>query len=163
MLEYERTLARFQIGFTHKLADGIDEARMTHQPAPGMNPPLWILGHVAMSLGGMLQRLGKPGLVPAEWRKLFGPGTDPAKVPEPHPSKAMLVSVLTEAAGALIAATEAATVEELAVPNPVEFVRGVMPTLGDLIAHIMTTHWAFHLGQLSAWRRLHGLPPVLGF
>ena len=31
---------------------------------------------------------------------------------------------------------------------------------GDLLNHILTTHFASHLGQLSSWRRLMGLPPL---
>jgi len=38
----------------------------------------------------------------------------------------------------------------------------VLPTRGDLLAHILTTHEATHLGQLSAWRRQLGFPPVRG-
>jgi hypothetical protein len=41
------------------------------------------------------------------------------------------------------------------------FLKGPLPTVGDLLAHLMTTHEAAHLGQLSAWRRLLGLPGVL--
>jgi hypothetical protein len=37
------------------------------------------------------------------------------------------------------------------------------PRMADFVAHLMTTHAASHLGQLSAWRRLRGLPAVLGF
>ena len=33
-------------------------------------------------------------------------------------------------------------------------------TVGDLVAHLMTTHLATHLGQLSAWRRLQGKPAL---
>ena len=41
------------------------------------------------------------------------------------------------------------------------FLRESLTTVGELVAHLMTTHPAFHLGQLSTWRRANGLPSVL--
>jgi hypothetical protein len=35
-----------------------------------------------------------------------------------------------------------------------------MTTVGHLVGHLLTTHFATHLGQLSAWRRLAGFAPV---
>jgi hypothetical protein len=29
-------------------------------------------------------------------------------------------------------------------------------TMGDIVTHLLTTHFAFHIGQISAWRRLEG-------
>jgi hypothetical protein len=57
-----------------------------------------------------------------------------------------------------------ATDEVLLKPHGVEmaFVRNNFPTVGDLTSHLMTTHTGFHLGQLAMWRRMMGLPGVLG-
>ncbi len=35
-----------------------------------------------------------------------------------------------------------------------------LKTRGDLAAHILSTHFAFHLGQLSTLRRMLGRPPL---
>jgi hypothetical protein len=32
-----------------------------------------------------------------------------------------------------------------------------------MITNLLLSHAMLHLGQLSAWRRLNGLPGVLGF
>jgi len=45
----------------------------------------------------------------------------------------------------------------------IELVKAALPTVGDLLLHVMTAHPMLHLGQLSAWRRLMGLGSVLGF
>jgi hypothetical protein len=34
-------------------------------------------------------------------------------------------------------------------------------TQGDILSHLMTTHFATHVGQLSVWRRAHGKPPLV--
>ena len=50
----------------------------------------------------------------------------------------------------------------MAAPNrlPIRFLLRHLPTVGDLLAHLLTTHSAYHLGQLSTWRRAAGLPEV---
>jgi uncharacterized damage-inducible protein DinB len=47
------------------------------------------------------------------------------------------------------------------MPQPGPFLQKELPTLGDILGHLMTTHPSLHLGQLSTWRRVIGLPPVL--
>jgi hypothetical protein len=60
-------------------------------------------------------------------------------------------------------AAEKVTAARLAERHPVDlaFLRDSLPTVGDLLAHLMTTHPAAHLGQLSAWRRACGKSEVL--
>jgi hypothetical protein len=38
--------------------------------------------------------------------------------------------------------------------------RHVFPTAGDLLAHLLTSHEATHVGHLSACRRGRGMPPL---
>ncbi len=38
--------------------------------------------------------------------------------------------------------------------------RKLMPTLGDGMTFLLTGHFWMHLGQLSAWRRACGMPPL---
>jgi hypothetical protein len=50
--------------------------------------------------------------------------------------------------------------EALARPAP-ERMRSRFPTVANVLLGLMTSHFASHLGQLSAWRRAVGLPSVL--
>ena len=59
-------------------------------------------------------------------------------------------------------AVKGVTAAQLAAPSPFAPMLELLPTAGDLLAHVLTTHATMHLGQLSAWRRLKGLPAVLG-
>ena len=36
----------------------------------------------------------------------------------------------------------------------------ILPTLGDALLQVVSAHTAFHAGQLAAWRRAIGRPPV---
>ena len=50
-----------------------------------------------------------------------------------------------------------ADAEALAAPNEIELLEGSpLVTRGDLLSHLLTTHFSFHVAQLSAWRRAAG-------
>jgi hypothetical protein len=165
MLEYERSAYAWVLDYARKLADGIAEADMAVQPAPGMNTPLWILGHLAIVADYAAKLLGEPRECPRPWHVAFGPGSKPDTVPEPAPTKAELLAALESQHARISAAAARVDAERLRQPHPFELapLKAAFPTVGELLTHMMTTHPAMHLGQLSAWRRLRGLPAVLGF
>jgi len=46
-------------------------------------------------------------------------------------------------------------------PQNSDFFKGSpIKTIGDVVGHLLTTHFAFHLGQISSWRRLEGQPYI---
>lgn len=163
MLQRECLLYTRVLEFTRKLAAGIDDAQWTAQPAPGLNSPLWILGHLTISTDLAAGLLGLPMVCPEEWHQMFGPGSDPAQLPANRPTADQLLAALEEGHAWVSNAALHARAELLAEPHAIESLRQALPTKGDLLAHLMTTHPTLHLGQLSAWRRLQGLPPVAGF
>ena len=163
MFDREFVLNAWIVDFARKLAVGIDEDKMTYQPAPGTNTPQWVFGHLAVCTDYGLKLLGQPTACPKAWYAAFGIGSDPAKPPEPQPSKAELLEALASGHARLNAAMAEATPEQLATANPFDFLAKALPTVGDLLAQLTTAHPAMHLGQLSAWRRVNGLPGVLGF
>lgn len=163
MLERECLLNSWVLDYAKKLAHGIDEDKLTLQPAPGFNTPLWIFGHLAIAADFAPMFLGLPRGCPKEWHKVFGPGSDPTAVPLPHPSKAEMLAAFESAHHRVVEALKTATPETLGKPHSFAPTKDVFPTVGDMIAHLLTTHPMLHLGQLSAWRRLQGLPAVLGF
>ncbi|MGL4550856.1 MAG: DinB family protein [Gemmataceae bacterium] len=163
MMERELTLNNFVLAYARMLAAGLDDATLADIPAPGMNPPLWVYGHLAVvaDLGGKI--LGRASVMPAGWGRAFGPGSDPAAPPSPRPTLAELLAAFDAGHESLRSAVRAATAAQMDAPSPFAPAAKLLPTAGDLIAHMLTTHATLHLGQLSAWRRLKGLPAVLGF
>lgn len=163
MFERECTLYAFVLGYAQRLVADLDEAEMAVQPAPGMNPPAWILGHLAIATDYALRLLGEATACPRDWHVRFGPGSVPPADPAAYPSKAELMAALERGHERVDTAARRATPERLEQPHGVEiaFLKEPLPTVGDLLAHLMTTHEAAHLGQLSAWRRLQGKPGVL--
>jgi hypothetical protein len=54
----------------------------------------------------------------------------------------------------------AASPEQLAQPPTNPRAKEAFPTLQELVAFLLSGHVGVHLGQLSAWRRMIGLPPL---
>src|SRR5262245_13104749 len=94
MLERECLRHAWVLDYARTLAHRIDDGQMTALPAPGLNAPLWIFGHLAMASDYAGVLLGLERSCAKAWYKAFGPGSDPAAVPEPHPTKQELLAAL---------------------------------------------------------------------
>ncbi len=153
---------RFNLNFAKRLAADIPEDKMAVQPLPGMNHAAWILGHLSMPRLWMKDLLKLDVTVPPTWIEKFNMGTMPITDRAFYPSKAELIAAVEETYLALAAGLQHLTEADLAQENPNERMRPMMPTAGDLIISLVTSHQAFHQGQLSAWRRAMGMPSVMG-
>ena len=160
MFEREIILYDFMLRYATVLLADVDDGVMTDQPFAAANHPAWILGHLRVAEDAGLRMLGVESDCPATWYDLFEPGTLPHPERARYPSKAELFERLGTGHAALRTAVANATAEELAADNGNEVLRPHLPTLGDVLAHAMTTHPAMHCGQLAAWRRAMGLPVV---
>ena len=164
MFERERKLYEIMLGYCKMLTNDIDDARLADLPAPGVNHPAWILTHLAICTDYAARLLGEPTKCPKEWHESCAPGSSLSSERSSYASKHDLIAALEAGQARVSAAAAKATDEVLRKPHGVQlaFVKNSFPTVGDLVAHLMTTHTGFHLGQLSIWRRMMGLPGVLG-
>lgn len=161
MFGYALDQYAFQLGYAQRLLADIDPARMTVQPLPRMNHPAWIIGHLAY-VGDMVHKLlGMPLRTPERYGALFAPGTQPVAEAEHYPAKDELLAMLEEVHRVVPDAVRSAPAELWGKPHPVPMeALKLLPTMGNLVTHILTTHEGVHLGQLSMWRRTQGLPPL---
>ncbi len=161
LFENELFLFNFNLKYAHKLVNDLSEEQLQLQPMPGMNTPLWILGHLAVATDYGLMIFGKEKQFSEDWHTGFSPMTPPGTAPSMIPSKAELLAALDKGHAAFEKLLKAeATPEKLAAPNPFDFLIEAFPTVGQLCSHMLTTHEAVHLGQISAWRRAAGLAAV---
>jgi hypothetical protein len=161
MFEREVRLNGLMNGMLSLLLKDVDDAELAVPIASGGNPPAWILAHVVVANDYALRMLGGDRVAPAEWHKRFGRGMSPKEDQNPLPSKAELVAKLEQ--GRQQIATAAARVDPARMnePHNVEFFKDTpVECIGDVVAHLMTTHLSIHLGQLSAWRRVQGRAPL---
>jgi len=161
MFETEAKLYAFALGYARMQASDIDDAKMNHQPFPGANTPLWILGHLAVCTDYGASVFGQPFKCPNDWHKSFGMKSLPAAVAAPFPKKDELLQALATGHERLTQLAIKADPAALAAPHTVEVLKNTpIKTVGDALAHLMTTHEMMHLGQLSAWRRAMGYAPL---
>jgi hypothetical protein len=163
MFERELTLYAFNQHYLHKLTADLTDEHLA-QPTAGVNPPVWLLGHLCVGTDFALMLLGgrRKALCPPDWHRDFSPGSPAIPERRPLPTKAELLTAYDRGHAAVAEAVRTATPEQLDKPHGVDMpqLKTHVPTVGDLIAHLLTTHEATHLGQLSAWRRQAGLPGV---
>lgn len=163
MFKSARKLSEFQLRYARLLVQDIDDARLAEQPMPGMNHAAWILGHLAVAADFLLQLFGEPELCSEDWHNRFGPGSSVQADRSAYPSKGELLEALALGHEATARASINASKEAIQQPHTPElaFLKPELTTVGDLALHLLTTHEAIHLGQLSAWRRALGMPGVL--
>ena len=143
---------------TRLLAD-IPQDMMTYQPVVNMNHPAWVFSHLNIYHVPMTcVLLGKPFEDPKN--SPFGMQSKPQQDPSIYKSKHELLADFTrghrEVADALRTGGQAA----LDTETPLERWRTSMPKIGILLPYLMLVHESTHLGQLSVWRRVQGLPSV---
>lgn len=130
------------------------------------NHPAWAYGHLALYPAKVMEHLGREAgaaRVPAGWEALFKNGVECRDDPDGrvYPSMAEVVKFFHASYGAAIGALAEADDAALAGPNPTEGrMRELFPTLGSMLLFYMSGHPQIHLGQVSAWRRMMGLPPA---
>jgi hypothetical protein len=163
MFERERKLYVTMLNYCKMLTHDVDDAKLADMPAPGVNHAAWILTHLAICTDYAVQLFGQPPRCPKEWHQRCRPGSNLTSERSFYASKHDLIAALEAGQACVSEAVGRATDEVLVRPHGIElaFVKNTFPTVGDLVAHLMTTHTGFHLGQLSMWRRMLGMPGVL--
>ncbi|MEM7626773.1 MAG: DinB family protein [Planctomycetota bacterium] len=160
-LEQEMTMYRFLQNYGEGLLGGLDADRAFVASTEGGHHPAWILGHLALVGNQGAQLLGGTPAIDIEaWKPLFGIGSQPTARAESYPEWAELVGAWRQTREVASSSAAAIDEEKLNEPNPIERRRDTLPTLGNFVGFIFTSHEAVHLGQLSAWRRGQGLPPL---
>jgi hypothetical protein len=157
MFDHERTLYGFLHAYAHRLVADIPAEHFLAQPVPTMNSPGWLIGHLAVVADYTLEVLGRPYTAPALFHDLYGPGTEPTEDVSKYPPRDELLAAYDAGHAAVVEAVPSADPARMAAANDLGFLPE-LPTIGAVVAHLLTTHEAIHLGQLSAWRRAVGLP-----
>jgi len=74
-----------------------------------------------------------------------------------YPSMVTLCDTFRRVYADLCRAVAEADPAALAMANPFTPARPDFPTAGDFVEYLMSSHLAYHLGQLVAWRAAAGL------
>lgn len=149
-----------QLNIAKRLVSDIPDDQMCAQPNGLVNHPTWSLGHLVMSANGVGKMIGIEPTAPEGWGELFKAGGTPSGDRAGYPSKAELLAELGKVHESWKAALPSVDAAALDAEHPDEKTRAYFPTVGAMVAFIMTSHEMDHLGQVAAWRRAVGLGPA---
>lgn len=155
---------RASIGYADLLVKDIPPDQFAHSPHPTLNHPAFNIGHLSLYPNRVLTLLGmqervveKPG-----FPELFKAGVKCVEQDGRYPAKDEIVAYFQERHRALADALPEVEEDVLRRPNPAEGrFRDMFPTAGAVATFMSTAHLMSHLGQVSAWRRVMRLPPVM--
>lgn len=148
---------RFLLTQAERALSGLGDEHRAIEPMPGAKTAGWLVGHLAVT-GDYARRLcGRKRICPKEWRASFNPGTIPSTDASLYPPMADLCSAFRSVYTDLCEAAMTADAQTLAVENPFEPTRATFPTSGEFVSYLLTGHFAYHVGQLVAWRAAAGL------
>ena len=156
----------FNCGYLRKQMQDIPADRIDDVPADGLKAPRWLLGHLAEGHQYLVNYLGLDDSMPEIWVQAFAPGT-PSSAPyglddaSQLPSADELLDYISRTQQPISEAAAKTPLESLSDPHGIELLDGTgFHTQADLVAHLLSSHYAFHLGQLSLWRRAAGIDPL---
>ena len=155
------------VGYADRLLRGVAADRFPRFAAPGgvvvtSNHPAFIYGHLSLYAPKILRQIGHPApAVPDQFEVRFS--KDAACVDDPdldlYPSLAEVVEFFTEGHRMVSGALRSTPDDVFQQPNPAEGrMRELFPTIGSVQAFYCGGHMMMHLGQMSAWRRMEGMP-----
>jgi len=161
MFESEAMLNRLNRTYLARVMADYPEKDLDLEPQPGLHSARWILAHLAIVADFGLKHLGRPMDCPAEWLAAYGPASPPGTNPAVIPSREDLLAAITRGYDRLIEAAQSAPLDLLDRPHDLERLKWTgLATKGELMSHVLATHFALHLGQLSTLRRLLGFAPL---
>jgi hypothetical protein len=155
--------------YASRLIHGIPEGRFARLATPGgqvvqSNHPAFVLGHLCLYPVKVTHLLGYDSTTvkpPEGYEQLFS--KDAKCVDDPtgsiYPPSEQIIQFFTTSYAVALEALRNANDAQLSAENPVDTpMKQLCPTLGSLLTFYMTGHVTTHLGQLSTWRRMEGLP-----
>ncbi len=145
----------WMLAFTRSLIEDLSDEQL-YLCIGLTNPPSWILGHLAAEADKALTILGERQILPDDWHSSYLQGSSPDVVQVRH-TKHELWQANETVYAALREAMVQLPQERLQEPSHSDFLREHLPTRGDWLGHILTTHVAMHAGQIQYWRRLQGM------
>lgn len=151
------------LDYAPKLVADLSESQMAAQPVENLpaaaNHPAWVLSHLNVYLP-IIEALikGEPFEDPKPHP--FGMQSKPESDRSIYAPKAELVNEFVNQHESIIRLLEKSDDSILAQPVALPRWQAIMPLAGIALPYLMLNHENGHLGQVSTWRRVLGLPSV---
>jgi DinB superfamily len=150
----------FNLFYAQRLVADVADEDFCLQPLEDrpLNHPAFLIGHLAWANDNGIKLVGGVPVLTG-LKELWGTGATPSDDRSRYPSKTDIVKTLEVSHARLAEAVTKASKSYFKAAAP-ENMRAKFPTNGHILLGLMTSHYAVHLGQLSAWRRAMGYPSV---
>jgi hypothetical protein len=150
----------YSIDFLKDQVADVSDLQLVTIPEGATNHPAWTIGHLAVVLEMIGSVVGIPMSLPESWAKRFGRGSGAESELDLYEAKHDALKVLDENRALVIEAVSKLTDDQLNAPFPDPSYRDVFPTVRHALTQVLIGHTAFHVGQVSVWRRAMGLPGI---
>jgi hypothetical protein len=155
------------LGYADRLLAGVSPERFARFATPGgvavvSNHPAFIYGHLSLYAPKVLLQIGHPAPpLPGQFEIAFS--KDAACRDDPdgdlYPPMEDVLAFFREGYRMVTGALRSTPDEAFDVPNPAAGrMRDLFPTIGSVQTFYCGGHMMMHLGQMSAWRRMEGMP-----
>jgi hypothetical protein len=153
---------RLTLGLADRLVKDIPPSLFGRMPAGvKTNSPAFCFGHLAIYPDRLLELFGRTELMDGDARfaELFEAGKECVDDPTGtvYPAMDVIMGRFRARHGVVLEVLGSVPDEVMTRENPNEKARDRFPTIGALTAFLVGGHAMMHLGQVSAWRRMHGL------
>lgn len=155
-------------GMAERLLKDVRADQFARRPVVGgvtieTNHASFVYGHLALYPAKVAMIIGKDGAplaAPQGFEELYKNGAPCLDDPSGtiYPPMESVVSAFFKAYDGIFPLVAATPDEAFARENPEPRYREFLPTVGQAAVFLLNNHLMFHLGQISAWRRCHGLP-----
>lgn len=151
------------LDYAQRLVADLTEEQMVAQPATNPDAPsnhaAWILSHLNAYLP-VIASIIKDEEFEDPKHHPFGMLSKPESSRDVYESKEVMVQAFVDGHQNVIELLSRC--DDSVFGNQIKLSRweSVMPTAGIALPYLMLNHENMHLGQLSAWRRIQGLPSV---
>jgi hypothetical protein len=142
-----------------QIAD-VAAAEMAAQPNGIINHPAWVIGHLTYTCQLLGGAIGLPEWLPNDFAKRFGTGSVPVADSGLYETKDNALAVLRDAQSRIAHAVDRLDDSRLDEPFPDESYCDVFPSIRHALTQVLAGHPAYHIGQLTIWRRAMGLPSM---
>ena len=146
------------------LVEDIPPDQFSHLARPDVNHACFCIGHQAIYPNRVLELLGRADLVAERdgYADLFEAGNTCVEQDGRYPSKDELMAYYFDRHTAVEEALRGIDEAVFARENPAEGrIREMCPTIGAAVNFLLVAHHMAHLGQVSIFRRLIGLPSAM--
>lgn len=150
----------YALDYFRDLVADVPEREMSSQRGGIVNHSSWLIGHLIFSCQELAAVVGVPPWLPRDWARRYGPGSAPHSDASGYVSKQEALAMLRDAQTRLTEAVEKLGDEDLDRPLPQESLRNLFPTVRHALTQVLIGHTAYHIGQMSVWRKALGLPPI---